>query len=364
MSVLPVPALMVLVLLSGPLRLLRLAFVGRAALLVVLGLSFNFVLPIRASLDPVINEGDPTCESWGGAAAAVYANALPGGLAERLPLCQPLADGLSRVQYQTPPITQRNAPLRAQLEMYWQYFDWQWSRGMDPIEVPGTARLPFTLLFLALGVVGLWAAWRSGGAIFAYLAVLTGTLTLALVVYLNFKHGFSLSPEIPDRALHEVRERDYFFVAGFLVWGCLAGIGLAWFWHTLSGVARGPRRYTVVSPILAIALFPMMLNWSWASRAGDYAARSWAYDLLMSVEPYAVLLHERRQRHVSPLVPPRGRGHPKGRHGHRWPVPLHDMVSEAARGADAPGTSATIRSIARARALRGAAASRVLDHHT
>ncbi|MBI4519950.1 MAG: hypothetical protein HY701_03885, partial [Gemmatimonadetes bacterium] len=30
-------------------------------------------------------------------------------------------------------------------------------------------------------------------------------------------------------------------------------------------------------------------NFSWASRAGDYAARDWAYNLLMSVEPYGVL---------------------------------------------------------------------------
>jgi hypothetical protein len=289
MSVLPGPALVVLVLLSGPMRLLRPAIIGRAILLVLLGLSFNFVLPIRASLDPVINEGDPTCPSLGSAAAAVYGNALPGGLADRLPRCQPLADALARVQYQTPPITERKAPVRAQLQMYWQYFDWQWSRGIDPVEAPGTARLPFTILFLALGAVGLVAAWRSGGAVFSYLAVLTGTLTLALVVYLNFKHGYSLSPEIADSALHEVRERDYFFVAGFLVWGCLAGIGLVWAWHTVAGFAKGRRRYAAVSPMLAIALFPLMLNWNWASRAGDYAARSWAYDLLTSVEPYSVL---------------------------------------------------------------------------
>jgi len=33
----------------------------------------------------------------------------------------------------------------------------------------------------------------------------------------------------------------------------------------------------------------LVLNWPWATRAGDYAARDWAYDLLMSVEPYAIL---------------------------------------------------------------------------
>jgi hypothetical protein len=289
MSVLPAPALALLVLLAGPRGLLAPAFLGRAMLLVVLGLSFNLVLPIRASLDPVINEGDPECESFTGAAAAVYAHPLPGFLADGVPRCQPLADELARVQYQTPPITQRNSPLTAQLEMYWQYFDWQWSRGIDPVETPGGGRLLFSVLFLTLGVCGLVIAWRAGLPVFAYLVTLTGTVTLALVVYLNFRHGYSLSPEITGPGMHEVRERDYFFVAGFLVWGCLAGTGLAWVWHIVSGWGGGPRRYAAASPVLAIALFPLVLNWSWASRAGDFAARDWAYDLLVSAEPYAVL---------------------------------------------------------------------------
>jgi hypothetical protein len=292
MSLLPAPALALFVLVSGPRELLRLGVVGRAAALVALGLSFNFVLPIRSALDPMINEGEPTCESVGGAAIAIYERALPGPLrsaVSSLPRCQPLADNLARLQYQTPPITQRKAPITAQLEMYWQYFDWQWSRGIDPAATPSSARLPFSLLFLALGISGLWAAWKSDRAIFTYLVLLTGTLTLALVLYLNFKHGYALSPEIADPDLHEVRERDYFYVAGFLVWGCLAGIGLAWTWQTLTRAVRGWARYAVTAPLILAAFMPLVLNWSWASRAGDYAARDWAYDLLMSVEPYGVL---------------------------------------------------------------------------
>src|SRR5690606_786896 len=42
-------------------------------------------------------------------------------------------------------------------------------------------------------------------------------------------------------------------------------------------------------PVLALALLPLVLNWPYASRAGDYSARDWAYNLLMSVEPYGVL---------------------------------------------------------------------------
>jgi hypothetical protein len=173
--------------------------------------------------------------------------------------------------------------------MYWQYFDWQWSRGVDPGATPSRARLPYSLLFLALGLVGLGVAWRTDRAIFAYLVTLTGLLSFGLVVYLNFKYGYSLAPEIADPNLHEVRERDYFYVAGFLLWGVLAGLGVAGIWSFLARRLATTRRYAVTAPVLLIAALPMALNWGWASRSGDYAARDWAFDLLMSVEPYAVL---------------------------------------------------------------------------
>jgi len=282
MSVLPAPALGVLVLLSGPGRLLKVRFLARAFALVALGLSFNFVLPIRASLDPVINEGDPACASVADAAVAIYSNGRAG--------CRALGANLRREQYQTPPVTQRKAPFAAQMAMYTQYFEWQWSRGLNPSELPRTDRVPFTLLFLVLGLVGLGAAAKADRVVFSYLGVLAATLTVGLVIYLNFKYGYSLSPEITDPNQHEVRERDYFFVAGFLLWGSLAGIGLAWTWGTLAGaLGGGVQKMRVTASILLVALIPLVLNWSWASRAGDYAARDWAYDLLMSVEPYGVL---------------------------------------------------------------------------
>ena len=34
------------------------------------------------------------------------------------------------------------------------------------------------------------------------------------------------------------------------------------------------------------------VNFNWASRAGDYSARDWAYNLLMSVEPYGLIFTE------------------------------------------------------------------------
>jgi hypothetical protein len=144
-------------------------------------------------------------------------------------------------------------------------------------------------LFLGLALVGLYAVWRSDRALFALLATLLGTLSLALVFYLNFKFGYSINPEIEDRLLHEVRERDYFFVASFALWGLLCGLGLTLIWIRAAERMAGSRPYLASAPVLILALLPLALNASWAQRSGDYAARDWAYNLLVGVEPYGVL---------------------------------------------------------------------------
>ena len=281
MSILPGPALGLFVLLVKPTLFLQGRFWARAVPLLLVGLSFNIFLPIRSAQDPMINEGEPTCATWTGAAAAVFTNGAQG--------CPALAANLQREQYAKPPVTERQAPLSHQLLNYYQYMEWQWGRALDPSSQPGGGRLPVTLIFLALGVMGLVATFQTDRALFVYVTTLIGTLTIGLVFYLNFKYGFSLAPEVTDLRLHEVRERDYFFIASFSAWGMLAGLGLAWAWSWLSAQFTGDRRYLLASPVLAIALVPLALNWTWASRAGDFAARDWAHDLLAGAEPYAVL---------------------------------------------------------------------------
>ncbi len=63
MSVLPLPAMALFVVMVAPGVLLTRRFWTRGIALLILGLSLNFFLPIRAAQDPVINEGDPTCDS-------------------------------------------------------------------------------------------------------------------------------------------------------------------------------------------------------------------------------------------------------------------------------------------------------------
>src|ERR1044071_2283873 len=143
-----------------------LLYLGVAAVLV--GVSLNYVfLPIRGSQFPAINEGEPT--SW-----------------------QALADVLNRVQYGKPSVFDAPWPpygqprtmslFLSQLANYRLYFTWQYARDWPAVQ--GLA----TVIFSLFGLGGLWSMLQKDRrAGIAALAML-GSLTLALVFYLNFKY--------------------------------------------------------------------------------------------------------------------------------------------------------------------------------
>ena len=280
MAFLAAPAIGIFILLVHPRTLLnwRLYVAGLAAAIV--GLSIHLFLPIRAGLGPVINEAAPTCPDILSSLQAVVTYGQAG--------CAALSEALQRTQYDKPPLLPRQAELTSQITNYLQYFDWQWARSIEGTNtVFAQLRLPFTMLFTGLGVWGAIEHARRDRASFAYVLTLFATVSITLVWYLNFRYGYSLQAPVQDRDLHEVRERDYFFIVSFSVWGLWAGIGIVTLWR--EAAAEMKTTLAKATPILGLALLPLVLNWSWASRSYDYAARDWAYNLLMSVEPYAVL---------------------------------------------------------------------------
>jgi hypothetical protein len=126
------------------------------------------------------------------------------------------------------------------------------------------------------------------------MTTLVATLTLLLIFYLNFKYGYSWAPDRPQLQ-REVRERDYFFIGSFALWGVWVGMGLAtlmeWFSDWLETREPNPeRRWLRATPVLLIALVPLFGNHLTASRKGETLARDFAFDLLQSVEPYGVLV--------------------------------------------------------------------------
>ncbi len=278
MAFLAAPAIGVFILVVHPQALLNWRLYAAGIVVAILGLSVHLMMPIRAGLEPVINEAAPTCPDIGSAVGAVVTYGKAG--------CAALAEALNRDQYQKPPLIPRLAPLGAQIANFLQYFDWQWARGLDGTNtVFANMRLPFTMLFTGLGVWGAIEHFRRDRPSFFFMATLFLTLSAGLVYYMNFKYGFSLGR--PEGAESEVRERDYFFIVAFSVWGLWAGMGIATIWREAASELRTTLAKT--SPILAVAVLPLFFNFSWASRADDYAARDWAYNLLMSVEPYGLL---------------------------------------------------------------------------
>ena len=304
MAFLAAPALLVFILLVESKTLGNWKLYAFAAAVGLLGLSIHLFLPLRAALDPVINEADP------GTLTSLW-------------------ESLTRQQYDKPSVfsdpTDPSLPrtmglIFAQIGNYFQYFDWQWARTLNAeaslfggLGTPGSGfpiRPVVTLMFVVLGFYGAYEHYLRDRTSWWYMALLFATVSIGLVGYLNFRYGYSYPQPNGgyDMALHEVRERDYFFIVSFSMWGLWAGLGIFVLWQRLAetlaetladagaraseaaaGVASAGRRYAMASPILLLALVPLVLNWERADRSEDYAARDWAYNVLMSVEPYGVL---------------------------------------------------------------------------
>jgi hypothetical protein len=265
MGLLAVPALVVYVLWTDWRVVTRPTVIAGILLAVLVGVSLNYIwLPMRAAQYPPINEGEPI------------------GF-----FSQALKDVLNRVQYGKPPLTDRQASFAAQLGTFWQYFTWQFARDWGRLSGVATA------VFAVLGLSGLGALWKSDRRAGIAGVALLGTLSVGLVFYMNFKYGFS---QYPDQANlpREVRERDYFFVGSFAVFGAFVACGLG---AAMQSIVEGLRdrgsetaRWAAASVVLLLPLVPLIGNHATASRAHETMARDFAYDMLNSVEPYGVLI--------------------------------------------------------------------------
>jgi hypothetical protein len=249
------------------------AFAAVALALAAIAVTPYLFIFLRSAQDPIINEADPsTLESL---LAVIRRAQYP----PRTPLDDPTVP-------HGPDNPGRTLTLIGwQLLNYFQYFDWQWARALaDGI------RQPVTLLFVTLGLRGLWEQRRSDRAASWLLLGIFLVTGLGLVGYMNFKPGFSLAlAQWPNLDDHEVRERDYFFVVSFIVWGLWAGIGAAAF---AADLARRGQWRRLAPVLLLIAVVPLVLNWSRASRRHGPDARlaaDFAYDLLNSAPPYGIL---------------------------------------------------------------------------
>ena len=250
------------------------AFALLTLVIASVGVTPYLYLYLRSAQNPPINEAAPA--TFDALLAVIRRAQYP----PRTPLDDPtVAHG--------PDNPGRTLGLMAiQLGDYLVYFGWQWARAAG-----FWIQLSLALLFAGLGLRGSFAQRRADRPAWWLLFTLFMVTGLGLVLYMNFRPGFARWFDLyPQAAHHEVRERDYFFVVSFIVWGLWAGIGACMLAGELLRRAGGLRRLAPAA--FALAAVPVALNWSAASRRhgpDTTLAADFAYDLLNTAPPYGIL---------------------------------------------------------------------------
>lgn len=266
-TLLALPPIVLFVLLVRWRSVLNPRFLAIASGLALVGLSVHFYLLIRASLDPPINEADPS--NW-----------------------RALWLVLTRDQYKPPSIFDRRTDFSFQLNhMYIRYFLDQFRTGL-----PGhPAALP--LLLGGLGAVGQAIKDKKGFILVMSLFLIT---SLGLVIYLNF-------------SADEVRERDYFFIASYHLFCIWIGVGSAmvvktaafkaapkkggantpWWlvWREKGELASLAALILGIAIVVFLSLLPIIEGNQFFlhNRRNNFVARDYAYNMLIPLEQDSIL---------------------------------------------------------------------------
>jgi len=169
---------------------------------------------------------------------------------------------------------------------FWGFFSDQW----------GLHGRKFLVLFF-IGLYGLYYTtkkhWKSG--IFVFLLTLAGTVLM--VIYMNFADGTHENPVLGEGHL-EVRDRDYFWTPGFVMFGLLIGLGAAAIIDMMrqslyaikipqvarTGVLALLCLLTLYLPVKAVAV-----NFPINDRSDNYYPYDYAWNILQSAREDAVL---------------------------------------------------------------------------
>jgi hypothetical protein len=260
-----------------------LGFFGMALGLFLLGFSLHLYLLIRANLAPSINEGDPSnlASFWAVIGREQYGSAygmMPRQvwtlINEKMSMTS-VNDLVANVVY----YFKYNVPF------YTQYFGWQYGGNL------------LTVLFSSVGLYGAYRHWRSEHKTFWFwLAVflITGPV---LNTYMNFKLGYSQFNEFPQ-AMHEVRERDYFFIVSFVFFGVWSGIGLAAIADNIrrsfavgtEASRLGRSTFAALAAVILLPCFvPMVVNYDIADRSGNLIPSQYARNIMNSMDEGGII---------------------------------------------------------------------------
>ncbi len=234
----------------------------------VVGLSVHLFIPIRSSLNPRIDENNPSRD------------------------LRTFVRFLDRKQYGQQSMIDRMFERRGAWSNqfgrhpnmgFWSYFEEQYSSG-------GWGFVPFLLL----GLIGLAVAVRHRLEIGLPFVVLILLCSVGLVLYMNFADGTKYSPYTQDAYL-EVRNRDYFFTPAFVFFGIAMGMGVAAvmrFIKDRTAQFAPSMQKTVVYASCVLVLLPglaLSRNYYPNDRSDNYLPYYYAKNLLDSCDQNAIL---------------------------------------------------------------------------
>jgi tetratricopeptide (TPR) repeat protein len=234
-----------------------------------MGFSVHAYVPIRAELHPAINENAPSYQDW-----------------------DRFEDFLDRKQYGQQSMASR---------MFTRRGTWENQFGTHPRmgflgffwDQYGISGKLFLFTLFPLGLFGLgelvFRRWKRGVP-FAFLVF---AATVGLVLYMNFADGTMQGQMGADDAHLEVRDRDYFWQAGFVLFGLSIGIGFAAIWallqQALRNAGRSQRLALILLPGLALPAIAVGVNYHELDRSNNFIPYDYAYNILMSADPNAVM---------------------------------------------------------------------------
>jgi len=232
-----------------------------------IGFSIHTFIPIRSAQHPVIDENTPSRNF------------------------KTFVDFLDRAQYGSMSMTKRMFVRRGAWEN--QFGDHARMGLMRFFKGQYSNKSLFPLFFL-IGIYGLLMLAKrtpSWGYILIAFVLIT---TVGLVLYMNFADGTHYNTATGD-AYQEVRDRDYFFTPGFILFGMAIGLGMGAIMETVRtatlkfGESRN-RLAVMASLVLVLTpIVPVHANYFTNDRSKNRMAYDYAYNLLNSCDKDAIL---------------------------------------------------------------------------
>jgi len=266
-------------------------FFWAAILLVVLGISTELYLYIRAKkLTELYKDKN------------VNARYLEGeNIAPRINECNPGAgftafnNVLHRVQYGPPRLIPRQTQDVTgfgliqgyfwQMHLFVKYLFWQPAHdGVNPF-----LRAIILAFFCLFSIWGFVVLYRREKRLFLLMIMILIMLSFAMVSYLNLK--FSPSDLNPTHQSHEVRERDYFFHTSHVYFGMLIGFGFLGFMNFLNEETKNKKAVKIAGliGILIFSITPLFANIQVCDRFGNFIPKDYGYNMLISCDDSAVI---------------------------------------------------------------------------